>query len=152
MQTSHMNKPLTLYVLVSINFFPPQKKKQLRLSKEQINKTVESAGLDQVSSKIVFGRCWSPQTHRGISLCIKESYVVFLQLPSRISDSEVSRLASMFSTNSLEKVALRFFRISEAEVSNARADNLQNSEGFNRALLHAFKNKGHNRKVFQNEK
>ena len=64
-----------------------------------------------------------------------------------MGDPEISRLASQFSTDSLEKVALRFFRISEAQIKNIKADNLHNSEGFNRDLLHMFKNKGHNRKV-----
>ena len=56
----------------------------------------------------------------------------------------------MFSANSLEKVALRYFGMSEAQISNAERDNIGNAESFNRTLLNAFKNKGQDRKVLLN--
>ena len=76
-------------------------------------------------------------------------YFVVLQLPTGIADSEISKLASLFSPNTLETVALQHLGISQAQIDTAKADNLLNTEGFKRELLYKFKNKGHNRKVIQ---
>ena len=75
------------------------------------------------------------------------SYFRNLQLPSRISDSEISKVAGLFSPNSLETVAVQYFRVTEAQISNSKVDNVGNSDAFKRGLLQRFKNKGGNRKV-----
>ena len=64
-----------------------------------------------------------------------------------MSDGDISRLASLFSPNTLETVALRYFGVSEAEIGQSATDNMGNSERFNRDLLLKFMYKGHNRKV-----
>ena len=69
------------------------------------------------------------------------------QLPSSISNREIARLASWVSPTALEKVTVRYFGISEAQIDHRRGNNLLNSEGFNRDLLHIFQNKGGSRKV-----
>ena len=71
-----------------------------------------------------------------------------LQLTTGIADSEISRLSSLIGPNTMEMLALGYFRLSEAQISHSRRDNTGNSEGFNRELLHKFKNKGGSRKVF----
>ena len=70
-----------------------------------------------------------------------------LQLPSIISDSETSRLASLFSPNTLETLALQYLKISQAQIDTSRADNIHNSEGFKRELLRMFHYRGGSRKV-----
>ena len=64
-----------------------------------------------------------------------------------MSDDEITRLALLFSPNTLERVALLYFGTSEAEKGHFKANNMGNSEAFNRELLHKFINKGHYRKV-----
>ena len=70
-----------------------------------------------------------------------------LQLPSSIADSEIARLAPLFSANTLETLALGYFGLSEADIGNSQRDNIGNAEGFNRALFSRFRNEGYNRKV-----
>ena len=70
-----------------------------------------------------------------------------LQLPVRISDSEVATLARMFSPNSLETVAIEYLELTETDVDNAKFDNQQNSDGFKRELLFNYMNRGNSRKV-----
>ena len=45
-----------------------------------------------------------------------------LQLPSRYSDSQISRLALLFSPNTLETVALQHLGISQPQISTTKAD------------------------------
>ena len=65
----------------------------------------------------------------------------------RFTTEKYPDLLHCFSSNTLEKVALRYFGLSEAQISHSRSNNLGNSEGFNRDLLHRFKNKSNSRKV-----
>ena len=74
-------------------------------------------------------------------------FIAVLQLPSRISDREIARLALLFSPATMETVALLYIGISEAEIGQATMDNIGNAKRFNRELLHTFLNKGHKRKV-----
>ena len=76
----------------------------------------------------------------------KVFYQLF-QLPSRIFDREIASLAPLFSTNTLETVALRYFDTSEATVGNHKAARREDTEGFNRDLLTDYRNNHHNRKV-----
>ena len=52
-----------------------------------------------------------------------------LQLPSRLSDSQISRLALLFSPNTLETLAVQHLGISQAQIGTSKADNLLNTEG-----------------------
>ena len=74
-----------------------------------------------------------------------------LQLPSRLNDSQISRLALLFSPNTLETVALQHLGISQAQISTAKADNLLNNEGFKRELLLMFQYQGGSRKVIREQ-
>ena len=70
------------------------------------------------------------------------------QLSSNISDWEIARLASLISPFTMVTVVLRYFGLLQAQISHSRRDHTLNSEGFNRELLHKFRNKGGSRKVF----
>ena len=72
---------------------------------------------------------------------------LILQLPPAVGDSEVVALTKLFSPQTLETVALRYFSLSEAEIGTFKARWRENIEGFKRELLHIFRNKGHCRKV-----
>ena len=63
---------------------------------------------------------------------------MFLQLPSEIHTREIARLAPLFSPNTLETVALRFFGISMVQIGNLLIENPYNPEGFKRKLLQIF--------------
>ena len=69
------------------------------------------------------------------------------QLPSRLNDSQISRLALLFSPNTLETVALQHLGISQAQIGTSKADNLLNTEGFKRELLLWFHYQCGSRKV-----
>ena len=69
------------------------------------------------------------------------------QLPSGMSDSENAKLAVLFSTYTLETIALQHFGVSEATTNNLKAAHRENIDGFNRDLLRIFRNKGRSRKV-----
>ena len=70
-----------------------------------------------------------------------------LQLPSSISDGEISKLADLFKANTLETVALQFLGATEVQIDNYRMNNIENVEKFKRELLYGFRNKANNRKV-----
>ena len=85
------------------------------------------------------------QTFSCSNICL--STFCILKLPPRIADSEIARLAPLFTVYSLKKVAVIYFGLSEAEISNSERDHIGDTEGFNRDLLYRFINKGHSRKV-----
>ena len=65
-----------------------------------------------------------------------------------LPDSDMARLACLFSPNTLEALAVRYLGISEVQISHSRINNMGNSKGFNRELLHKFKCRSGSRKVF----
>ena len=69
------------------------------------------------------------------------------QLPSSISDSEIVRIASLFSESTLKSVAMRYFDFTLAKLKNLRADNVLDAEQFNVELLSSIRNKFPERKV-----
>ena len=60
--------------------------------------------------------------------------VSLLQLPSRIEDSEIARLAALFSPFTLETVAIRYLGVSKADVDNFKFERKDDSDGFKRDL------------------
>ena len=73
---------------------------------------------------------------------------LFCSYQTKIDDSEISKLATLFKANTLETVALQFLGATEVEIDNYRMNNIENIEKFKRELIYGFRNKGHNRKVF----
>ena len=71
----------------------------------------------------------------------------FLKLQLGISDSEIARLAPVFSPSMLETVALQYFGVLEAQVNTLKTERREDTEGFKRDLLMNYRNKDHNRKV-----
>ena len=69
------------------------------------------------------------------------------QLPSRISDSEIPRLASLFSESTLNTVSILYFGFTWDDVKNLRADNIQDAALFNIGLFTSIRNKFPERKV-----
>ena len=70
-----------------------------------------------------------------------------LQLRPNIRDSEISKLASLFTKSTLEKVAEQCFEMQFAEMTNLGTDHIQNTEGFNKKLLADIRTKTGTRQV-----
>ena len=70
-----------------------------------------------------------------------------LQLPSSIGDSEIARLAPLFSPSTLETVAIQYFDISQTRAETLKEGRTTDKEGFKRDLLTDYRNKGYKRKV-----
>ena len=69
------------------------------------------------------------------------------QFPTTVPDSEVAKLAPLFSEPKLETVAIQHFGVSQAEVDTWKAACGEDKDGFKRKILYYFRNTGHTRKV-----
>ena len=82
-----------------------------------------------------------------ITLHVKILSSNVFQLPGNIDDSEITRLASLFTKHSLKKLAQQYWEFSFAGLENLEDDCIGDSERFNTRLLFRIKCKADNREV-----
>ena len=72
---------------------------------------------------------------------------LYLQLPSRVPDSEIVKLARLFSPSTLETLTVEQFGVLQAEIDTFKAECREDKDGFKRKIFYHFRNTGHTRKV-----